>query len=110
MIIQNEIETLLRQHFEVQLLDLLNESHMHSVPPGSETHFKLTLVSQDFFGLGKVVRHQRIYGLVRPLMDAGLHALALHLFTPAEWQEKSGQVPASPQCMGGSKTAHEAQG
>ena len=103
---QHELETLLRNHFSVQFMELLNESHMHSVPPNSETHFKLTLVSPEFSGLGKVARHQKVYGLVRPMMDAGLHALALHLFTPEEWQEKAGQVPASPNCMGGSKSSH----
>lgn len=102
---QTELEALLQKHFNVQFMELLNESHMHSVPPNSETHFKLTLASTDFSGLGKVARHQRVYGVTRPMMDAGLHALALHLFTPDEWQEKAGSVPASPNCMGGSKKA-----
>ena len=26
-------------------LELVNESHMHSVPPGSESHFKAVVVS-----------------------------------------------------------------
>ena len=83
--------------------ELVNESHMHSVPPNSETHFKLVLVSEDFEGLPKVRRHQQVYKVVGQLMQEGLHALALHLYTPSEWQEKNQQAPASPQCMGGSK-------
>ena len=28
-------------------LELVNESYMHSVPPGSESHFKAVLVSEE---------------------------------------------------------------
>ena len=45
---QKEIETLLQAAFNLSYLQVLNESHMHSVPPNSETHFKLTMASDDF--------------------------------------------------------------
>jgi BolA protein len=32
-------------------LHILNESHMHNVPPGSETHFKVVVVSDKFNNL-----------------------------------------------------------
>jgi BolA protein len=32
-------------------LDIFNESHMHNVPPGSETHFKVVVVSDKFNNL-----------------------------------------------------------
>lgn len=100
---QNTLEALIRDAFNVDYLDLVNESHMHSVPENSETHFKLVLVSDDFEGKRKVARHQQIYGLVGPLMDAGLHALALHLYTAEEWAGLNDRNLASPNCMGGSK-------
>lgn len=31
-------------------LELLNESYMHNVPKGSETHFKVVIVSPEFQG------------------------------------------------------------
>lgn len=102
---QYTLETLLKDAFTVEYIELVNESHMHSVPANSETHFKLTLVSPDFSDLSRVARHQRVYAQVLPLMEQGLHALALHLFTPQEWLTKQGSVPASPNCMGGSKQA-----
>lgn len=83
-------------------LDVVNESGQHSVPPGSETHFKLVVVSPAFAGLRAVARHQKIYGLLSDEMPRGLHALALHTYTPEEW-EATGVAPASPACMGGSK-------
>ena len=83
-------------------LDVVNESSQHSVPPGSETHFKLVVVSPAFAGLRAVARHQKIYGLLSDEMPKGLHALALHTYTPEEW-DATGVAPASPACMGGSK-------
>jgi BolA protein len=32
-------------------LDIFNESYMHNVPPGSETHFKVVVVSEKFDNL-----------------------------------------------------------
>lgn len=89
----------------VAYLDLINESHMHSVPENSETHFKLTLVSNDFENISKVARHQKVYGAVNGLMQEGLHALALHTYTPDEWELTKQKSPQSPDCMGGSKGA-----
>jgi len=103
MTIQNTIEHKLGQAFNSDDLVVENESHKHNVPPNSETHFKVTLVSATFEGQGKVKRHQAIYGLLAEELSGGVHALALHLYTPAEWA-KSGQAsPQSPNCMGGSK-------
>ena len=105
MVRQKKIETLVRDAVEVVYLDLINESHMHSVPENSETHFKLTLVSSDFVTMSKVSRHQKVYGAVNVLMQEGLHALAIHTYTPDEWELIKQQSPESPDCMGGSKGA-----
>jgi len=83
-------------------LELANESHMHSVPPGSESHFKLLVVSDAFNGQRKVARHQRLYALLAEQLAGPVHALALHTHTPEEWQAL-GSVPDSPNCLGGSK-------
>ncbi len=108
---QKDIQELLSDSFDVEFLEVLNESHTHSVPPNSETHFKVTMVSPDFDGLSKVKRHQSIYALVGALMQSGLHALALHLYTPSEWSMlESGEAPASPNCMGGSKKTSQNKG
>ncbi len=81
-------------------LEVINESHTHNVPAGSESHFKVVLVSEDFSGLRQVPRHQKIYGLLAEEMAGPVHALALHTYSPQEW---SGQnVPQSPNCLGGS--------
>lgn len=103
MTIADSIEHHVKTGIEVHHLDLVNESHMHSVPANSETHFRLTLVSPVFAGTPPVRRHQMVYALLADELKGPVHALALHTFTPEEWQAKNGQVNPSPQCRGGSK-------
>lgn len=83
-------------------LEVDNESHMHSVPAGSETHFKVVVVSAGFEGLSRVARHRRVHGVLADELTGGVHALSVVAKTPAEWAASS-DVPASPQCLGGSK-------
>lgn len=100
---KEELEGLLSTNFKCEFLEVLNESHRHSVPKNSETHFKVTIVTSDFAEKTKVARHQAIYALTQYLMDQGLHALALHTYLPEEWQVLNANSPESPNCMGGSK-------
>ena len=74
---QQAIEQKLTSAFDSQHLMVENESHKHSVPPNSETHFKVTLVSSEFEGQGKVKRHQAIYKILADEMAGGVHA---HIF------------------------------
>lgn len=101
--IQSAIEQKLADGFQATHLEVENESHMHSVPANSETHFKVTLVSEDFAGKNRVKRHQAIYGALGSELQGGVHALALHLYTPEEWRARNEVSPSSPQCLGGSK-------
>ena len=103
MHVQKQIEETLAASFDVKYLEVLNESHMHSVPPNSETHFKVVLASPDFDGVRKVARHQKIYKALEEAMKNGIHALALHIYNEEEWKTKTEGAPVSPNCMGGSK-------
>ncbi|WP_178861347.1 BolA family protein [Thiomicrorhabdus cannonii] len=99
MLLQPQIEQAIRQNFQISFIELLNESHMHAGPQ-TESHFKLTLVSDDFSGQSKVKRQQAVYKALSELMPQ-FHALALHTYTPEEWQQLGAQAPASPKCGGG---------
>ena len=83
-------------------LQIENESNMHG-GAATESHFKLTVVSDLFENLTAVKRHQKIYRLLADQLSTGVHALALHLYTPAEWQARQQTTPDSPNCLGGSK-------
>ena len=100
--IQNQLQDRLEAHFSPVFAEIVNESHMHNVPPGSESHFKVTLVSQTFDGMRSVKRHQAVYGVLAEYMGSPIHALALHTYTADEWGQRQGS-PDSPNCLGGGK-------
>ena len=99
---QDIIETKLHDQFDPQHMEVVNESHMHNVPPGSESHFKVTLVCGQFEGQKLIDRHRAVTKALGEVMG-DIHALALHTLTPEEWFAKGGMAPESPLCMGGSK-------
>jgi BolA protein len=103
MVVQASIETKLRTEFCPELLEVHNESHMHAVPRGSETHFRVLVVSPSFTGTTRVGRHRRVHEALREELAGGVHALAIDAWTPEEWQAR-GAASVSPQCLGGSKT------
>ncbi len=86
-------------------LEVENESHMHSVPPGSETHFKVLIVSPSFEGKSRVDRQRMINELLKAELQSGLHALTQRTLTPQEWDlQKSKLEFESPECRGGGKS------
>jgi BolA protein len=91
-------------HFESEVLQVTNESYMHSVPAGSETHFKVVLVTEQFAGQRQVQRHQAIYAVLAEELAGPIHALALHTYSTDDWAESQRQAPDSPQCLGVKKT------
>lgn len=84
-------------------VEVIDESHTHNVPEGAESHFKVVAVSDRFAEQSMVARHRLVNKALKTEFETGLHALALHTWTPEEWYEKGGAVPNSPACMGGSK-------
>ena len=88
--------------FSPDHLEVINESASHNVPEGSESHFKVVLVSQSFEGQSAVKRHQSVYVVLAAELQSGVHALALHTYLPVEW-EKRQSAPISPDCLGGSR-------
>jgi stress-induced morphogen len=100
--IYERIERKLREKLSPAVLEVQNESSMHSVPLGSETHFKVIVVSDAFEGKSLVERHRLVYEALGEELRSGVHALAITSRTPREW-EQNGAVAKSPPCLGGSK-------
>lgn len=93
---QARMQALLQKQFTPQFIDLNNESHQHQVPQGSESHFKLTLVSTQFSGCSRVERHRLVNTLLLPEMNTGLHALSLALYSPEEWAKHPSKLETPP--------------
>ncbi len=102
MSIQQRITEKLQQAFSPEHLEVINESHMHNVPEGSESHFKVFIVSDDFAGKTLIARHRMVNEVLKDELDGGIHALALHTKTMQEWFDQGG-APESPECLGGGK-------
>jgi len=100
---QQTITSKLQQALSPEHLEVVNESHMHNVPEGSESHFKVTVVSDVFKDKMLVARHRMVNKALEDELTGGLHALALHTLTMEEWFEK-GKVAESPPCEGGGRS------
>ncbi|MBK1645900.1 BolA family transcriptional regulator [Thiocapsa imhoffii] len=100
---KDRIETTLHTQCAPLHLEVVDESHMHAVPAGAESHFKVLVVSESFQDQSLIARHRRLNQILHDEFSAGLHALALHTWTPEEWFAKGGTIPDSPPCLGGSK-------
>lgn len=100
------MQSILEEKLSVALapshLQVINESGDHNVPQGSESHFKVVVVSPQFEGKSLVARHRQVYGLLADELANSIHALALHTKTPAEWEKENSDLK-SPPCLGGSK-------
>lgn len=102
MSIEDDIIEKLQNALQPEHLEVTNESHMHNVPPGSESHFKVVAVSSEFNGKMLIARHRIINKVLAEEIAGPIHALALHTMTPEEWGN-TGSAPASPPCLGGGK-------
>lgn len=101
--IEATITDRLTEALSPEVLQVTNESYMHSVPAGSESHFKVVVVTDQFNGKRLVQRHQAVYALLADELKGPVHALALHTYTRGEWFDNQGGAPDSPHCLGGSK-------
>ncbi len=102
MSVQAIIEKKLTNEISFRYLEVVNESGNHSVPAGSESHFKVVVVSDEFEGQRLLQRHRRINQILAEELANQVHALAIHTFTDAEWTKKNNQAPTSPPCAGAS--------
>lgn len=101
--VAQSIEEKLAAALELEHLEVVNESGNHSVPPGSESHFKVVLVSAGFADTPRLRRHRQVNGVLADELEGPVHALSIHAYTPAEWRARFGEAPLSPPCLGGSK-------
>jgi len=98
------IEAKVRHAFDPAHLEVTDESYMHSVPEGAESHFRLLIVSDVFEGKSAVQRHQAVYATLAEEVKHHIHALGLQTKTPAEWTADQARI-ASPECLGGGKAS-----
>lgn len=81
--IEKRINDILSEALSPGRIEVINESQMHAghaggTPDGSgETHMRVRIISAKFEGVSRLQRHRMINDLLKPVLDEGLHALAL---------------------------------
>ena len=96
MIVQNKINKLLRDKFNISKLVINNESYKHNVPPNSESHFNVQIVSNDFQNLSQIQRHKKVYKAIESLL-AEIHAFSITAMTTSEFKENP-SLRDTPDC------------
>ncbi len=64
----------------------MNTTHLTVIGDGQ--HFEAVIVSEEFSGLSRIQRQQRVNKTLGERMTGEIHALSMKTFTPQEWQEK----------------------
>ncbi|GGB67975.1 BolA/IbaG family iron-sulfur metabolism protein [Shewanella inventionis] len=99
MSVEQIITDKLSQAFAPVHLEVINESNRHHVPPNSETHFKVVIVSELFNEQRLLARHRLVNQALADELASGVHALSINVYTEAEWQSLDA-VPRTPNCKG----------
>ena len=94
--IESQIVNTLSSFMNLASLKIINESFMHNVLKGSESHFKIVVVTNDFNNISIIQRHKLIYKTLDNLMNK-IHALSIHAFNEEEFKLKP-IILDSPEC------------
>ncbi|MBF0288879.1 MAG: BolA/IbaG family iron-sulfur metabolism protein [SAR324 cluster bacterium] len=101
MTVQKQIEAKLETAFSPTYLNVQNESSQHNVPPGSESHFKVIVVSEQFEKKRLMEQHQQIHQVLKEELAGPVHALSIQTSCPSKWNKGEQKVYESPPCLGG---------
>lgn len=102
MSMQSIIQQKIRDAIQPSHLEVIDETGNHNVPAGSESHFKVIVVADQFHEKSLIARHRLINEILAQELAGQIHALSIHAYTNQEWSQRN-QAPASPPCMGGGK-------
>ncbi len=80
------IKDKLARAFQPQMLDVIDESHLHAGHAGShpdgESHFRVKIVSAAFAGKSRVETHRMVNTALAEELKSRLHALAIQASAP----------------------------
>ncbi|KAL1117928.1 hypothetical protein AAG570_004241 [Ranatra chinensis] len=99
--VENAMREKLKASLNPSHLEIINESYMHNVPKGAETHFKVVVVSDQFDNKPLLQRHRLVNKILDHELKNGVHALSINAKTPSQWQDSDRSVSPSPECRGG---------
>ena len=77
------VDALSATHVEVVDDSALHAGHLGAAGGGG--HYRVTVVSSRFEGLGRVAAQRLVYQALGELMTGDIHALEMRTLTPAQW-------------------------
>ena len=93
MQIIKQVEVILKNSFDIQKLEILDESSKHTNHPEALRtkggHLTILVVSNDFEGKSLLERHRCIYDLLKKEMGSSIHALAIKALTVKEFAQRT---------------------
>ena len=83
MSMQQQIQEKISNAIACKHLNVINESHMHSA--GTESHFKVVVVSEGFEGKRLLQRHREINEILKNIKPGPAHAESSKLGFLLSW-------------------------
>ena len=83
MRVKTQMTEKLTAAFAPHILTIEDVSHHHAghagAPEGGESHFEVDIEATAFSEKTRVQSHRLIYGVLKPLLDTSVHAVALNV-------------------------------
>jgi BolA family transcriptional regulator, general stress-responsive regulator len=82
----DQITAALQSALSPTALEVQDDSHLHAGHAGAREgrHFSVRITSAAFEGQQRVARHRLVYAALQPLIDQGIHALAIDARAPGD--------------------------
>lgn len=78
-----ELRAALETAFQVQRLDIIDESEQHrghaGYQEGGESHFRVRIAAPELAGMARLQRHRAVHAAIGPDLMGRIHALALEI-------------------------------
>ncbi|WP_138934468.1 BolA family protein [Roseovarius arcticus] len=78
-----EIRAALSRSFDVQSLEVIDESEAHrghaGYPAGGQSHFRVRIKASALAPMSRIARHRAIHSAIGPDLIARIHALAIEV-------------------------------
>jgi BolA protein len=76
-----EIRTALERSFDVQYLEVIDESEAHrghaGYPEGGQSHFRVRIQADALTAMSRIARHRAIHAAIGSELIGRIHALAI---------------------------------
>lgn len=98
MNVQDFLTSALKEALHPVYLDIRDESFMHSVPDGAQSHFKVTVVSDEFEGKRLIARHRQVNALADEALKGPVRIGVAYLYATrvGSARRSSGEFPCVP--------------